>query len=59
MLSRKHYVVIARIISETGGEGANFLYKDELIQRLVNYYQADNPNFDCNKFIRACGEEQK
>tara|TARA_Y100000310_G_scaffold266220_1_gene277647 strand:- start:835 stop:1020 length:186 start_codon:yes stop_codon:yes gene_type:complete len=58
MLTRKDYKAIAAIIQENtfllwGGE-CRFLLRAALTHKLADYMAADNPNFDRDKFIKAC-----
>lgn len=49
MTSKKDYVAIAKIIRYS-------LTKAELILKLTKYFKDDNPKFNGDKFIEACGE---
>lgn len=58
MLTRQHYKAIAAIIKEnTSHVNPQFLFipTQELVEFLSNYFTTDNPNFDRDKFLAACG----
>jgi hypothetical protein len=48
MLSKKYYEDIARILR--GHKDIN-----DLIYELATYFSVDNPRFDTERFLRACG----
>lgn len=65
MLSKKHFKAIAEIISNPAAD-ATFdhdgcmgsvliLYKAQVAIMLADYFASENPNFDREKFLRACG----
>jgi len=47
MFQRRHYKVLAQIIRKSNS-------KAEIIQRLIEYFQRDNPLFDRERFLKAC-----
>jgi len=53
MMTRKDYVRTAQIINSV-----HFFVNDNVSLHLINsfadYFQADNPRFDRQKFIQAC-----
>ena len=54
-LSRKHYVAVAAILSEYTDNGTHtpgFIAED-----LASYFASDNPAFDRQRFLKACGVE--
>ena len=53
MLSRKHYIVIAKAI-KNNTESNNSIKKDDLITDLAIYFKSDNPCFDWLRFEDAC-----
>ena len=56
MLSKKHYVSIARIIQEnTIGIKKPRLHKASFVKALASYFARDNPRFNDVKFRDACG----
>jgi len=53
MFTRQHYKAIADIVAKQ----PNDQRKAELISDLINFFEADNPRFDSNKFANACYKE--
>ena len=51
-MSRKHYVMIAEVID--GMSGKILLSKRGLVNKLSQVFEADNPRFDDETFIKAC-----
>lgn len=59
MLSRKDYEAIARIIKDLTTEEGD-IAQGYLIEELSDYFGKDNPDFDRDKFYKACyGKEKK
>jgi hypothetical protein len=62
MTSKKHYVAIAREISELlkDLEGSNVAINaiSLLASRLAYIFKDDNPAFDRDRFLRACGVDR-
>jgi hypothetical protein len=67
--SKSHYEVIARCVVETAlkqqgnvddleWRGAMGCYKD-FAKNLAVMFAKDNPNFNANKFLIACGFQEK
>lgn len=63
MFTKKHYEAIAKIIkgNTTTGTGLISSYgllpwmnRDSFVYELADYFLKDNPNFDREKFIKAC-----
>ena len=58
MMSRKHYVKVAKIIKDNtlikGGKMLPTLNKTLLISELCTMFKADNNNFNAVRFIDAC-----
>ena len=58
MFSRKSYKTIAQIICRlTRGPawgGTEFIKVDELMDALSDYFEADNPSFNRDKFVAVC-----
>jgi hypothetical protein len=52
MLSEKHYVVIAKILRDSGNS------KRELINQLCDYFETDDPLFDRTRFKMAIDGEK-
>lgn len=61
MFTRKHYKAIAEIIEDTTNEevstGVTYpkIDKRSLVFKLADYFEQDNPRFDRDKFMAACG----
>ena len=53
-LSRKHYRKIAEIIRVFGVYGT-----PAIVDKLSQYFAEDNPRFDKERFIDACGYTRK
>lgn len=51
-MTRKHYIAIAAAIRDVTEEG---LGTYALAVDLARIFKGDNPNFDQQKFIDACG----
>ena len=51
-MSRKHYVMIAEVID--GMSGKILLSKRGLVNKLSQVFEADNPRFDDETFIKVC-----
>ena len=54
-MSRKHYQRIAEILKKFTSD--NDIYKgrvDAIVRDIADYMQEDNPNFDRNRFFKAC-----
>ena len=52
-MTKKHYEMIASIIlSLTDDQG--YIDRDDLVVRLSDYFERDNPDFDADKFAKAC-----
>ena len=56
MFTRKHYKVFAEIIESNRGDGVEYTL-DQIASELADYFEQDNPRFDRDKFIKACGIE--
>ena len=59
MLSRKHYVVIAKIINDNITQdtyGDEHIHKDDLIDDLCNELKQDNTLFNRDTFVNACND---
>ena len=57
MLSRKHYISIAKIINDNITQdtyGDEHIHKDDLIDDLCKVFARDNNLFDSSRFRRAC-----
>ena len=61
MFTKQHYEAIAKIIRDNTtvviAIDASIIFRDSLVYELADYFLKDNPNFDREKFIKACKEE--
>jgi hypothetical protein len=62
MTSKKHYVAVAKMFAEAVGETAVYpvghrALLGDIAHGLANIYQDENPRFDRERFMRACGLE--
>ena len=63
MLSRKHFVMFAKVIKDNTIINHDKMLKNSTINRitlisdLMNIFSKDNPQFDGKKFIEACAVE--
>ena len=48
MLTKKHFKAIAKILNHKEADYGE-------VMEFVNYLQAENPRFDKERFVRACG----
>ena len=55
-MTRKHYVAIAEIIALHNEEHSNEIIT-ALAGHMANYFKRDNPKFDRERFLTACGIE--
>ena len=53
MFTRKHYRAIAEIIKETANKAYQITHTKTLTEKLADFFAADNPNFNREKFIAA------
>ena len=66
MLSRKHYISIAKIIKDNSvdvvdettqdGNTTSYINKDNFVDELSAYLHADNNAFNWTRFVYACNE---
>lgn len=54
-ITKKNYIRIAREIKNTP-QTKEVL---GLVSRLTDYFKEDNPNFQADKFFKACGYTQR
>ncbi len=60
MLTRKHYKAIAAIVKDctkTTDDAVTYVSSSQLCHELADYFAADNPRFDRERFLTACGIE--
>lgn len=65
-MTKKHYIQFASIFSRMLNKATNgsnrLLTRDDMIDciaRCADVLQSDNPAFDREKFIKACGKYEK
>lgn len=61
-MTKKDYIIIAKVIHEHYGnrldhyhDSANNVALGDLVNHFANAFQRDNPRFDKQKFLIACG----
>lgn len=54
MMTRKDYQVTARILYLSKNDMPHGTYLD-LVYNFADWFAEDNPNFNENKFVNACG----
>lgn len=64
MLTKKDFKAVAEIITENTNEINNdnychyyFVPRNRLVMELANYFATQNPYFDRERFMQACGLE--
>ena len=61
MLSRKHYILIAKIIKDNTCEVEDttwkVLDKNTLVDKLCQVFARDNSLFSRDRFVEACNDE--
>lgn len=58
MTTRKHYEAVARMIHserDDAQEQETRLVVDRIASRMADIFGNDNPRFDRDRFLRACG----
>ena len=56
MMTRKDYVETAKILNQFANEMDSKTFKD-LVFEFIEWFSADNPRFDEDKFWDACVKE--
>ena len=56
-MKKKHYIQIAEII-RLNNNCEGYLVLDSFLEQLSNYFDQDNPDFNREKFLKACGVEK-
>ena len=51
-MTRKHFKAIAEIINDAGDDVDAV---ERLAGDLASYFKSENPNFDRDRFLTACG----
>lgn len=52
-MTRKDYVLIAKVLSNYTAEGGVTIERDEIARLLADAFSVENPRFDRAKFISA------
>jgi hypothetical protein len=52
-MTKKHFIALAAVIKTSRDT-----YTDQQIQELASFCAQFGPNFDCSRFIDACGGGQ-
>ncbi|MBU2249277.1 MAG: hypothetical protein KKD77_21195 [Gammaproteobacteria bacterium] len=56
MFTKNHYKAIAKMLQDSFGDDLFTHYAPSLfVDKLVDYFKADNPLFDKGRFLAACG----
>lgn len=58
MLTKKHFKAIAEVVNKVTEEDVfttNDDFRQTISQELANYFVTQNPQFDRQKFLDACG----
>lgn len=53
-MTRKHFVMAAQVIL-AGRKGANDVEADKMANSMADLFALENPRFDRDKFLKACG----
>ena len=61
-LSRKHFIAISEVINRFMSADMRFQHSrdeafSEFVEGLCYYFKQENPNFDRDRFVKACGFE--
>jgi len=56
MLTRKTFKAVAEIIESNRGQGVEYTL-DNIAEELADFFATQNPRFDRDKFLKACGLE--
>lgn len=54
-MTKKHYAAIAAIMSEVHDDYRFDGAVDAMARRMADYFKSENPRFDRDRFIAACG----
>lgn len=55
MLMKKNYKAIAEIVDKYNAIQMDYYDFGNFVSDLATYFKEDNPNFDREKFLTACG----
>lgn len=53
MVTKKDFKAVAEIIRKQYEDGGVWCL--DFAQKIANYFATQNPRFDCNRFMKACG----
>lgn len=56
-MTKKHYKAIAKILFNGNRDDKYAFVIYPIMQDLANYFAQDNPRFDRERFLEACGYE--
>jgi hypothetical protein len=54
-MTKKDYEVLAKIIKETESSSNGWMHKPSFVIIIASYLQRNNPRFDLQRFVKACG----
>lgn len=54
-MSRKTYVTVAEILNDARHAGSSETATEEIAESLAWMFAQDNPRFDHDRFMNACG----
>lgn len=54
MLSKKHFIRIAQIISDAHKQNSGEQACDHIASDLADFFKTQNPNFKRDEFLEAC-----
>jgi len=57
-MTKKHFKAIAQIIKKQPWQAHTCCIGRYIATDFAEYLQVQNPNFDKEKFLQACGQEQ-
>ena len=52
-MTRKDYVLIAKVLSNYTAEGGVTIERDEIARALADAFAVENPRFDRTRFLKA------
>ena len=57
-MTKKHYIAIAHVL-KTQLSNPNVYSVEDVCRTLAHYFATDNPKFDRQRFLDACGIKEK
>ena len=54
-MTRKDYVLIAQTLAQFTGDSGDVIDRDKMAYALAKALELDNPRFDFDRFLVACG----